>query len=117
MVADNPRHRNNQGQVRQVFYGQLHCIIDVILPVSRALALTEPKRHLLALVEPSSTRGKDATREVTTYEATTAPVIVDLRTIENVIGRVKRGNEWGIIDRGGDFARTVFVDPVDDAEE
>jgi hypothetical protein len=54
---------------------------------------------------------------VTTYEATTAPVIVDLRTIENVIGRVKRGNEWGIIDRGGDFARTVFVDPVDDAEE
>jgi hypothetical protein len=76
----------------------------------------QPTRYLLALVEPCSTGGKDATRELTTYEATTAPIIIDLRTIECVVGRVRRGNEWGIIDRSGDFARTVFVDPGDNDE-
>jgi len=26
---------------------------------------------------------------------------------------VKRGNEWGIVDRSGELARTVFVDPIE----
>ena len=58
----------------------------------------------------------DATHEVTMYSNTTAPIVIDLRTVECVVGRVQRGNEWGIIDRSGEFARTVFVDPVDDEE-
>ena len=67
---------------------------------------------------PCSTGGKDATRELTTYTETTAQVVIDLRTVECVVGRVRRGNEWGIIDRSGDFARTVFVDtPIIDDEQ
>lgn len=38
-------------------------------------------------------------------------VVVDLHTVECVVGRIKRRNEWGIVDRSGDFARTVFVEP------
>ncbi|KAF8487592.1 hypothetical protein JB92DRAFT_3021741, partial [Gautieria morchelliformis] len=30
---------------------------------------------------------------------------------DGVVGRVQRGNEWGIIDRSGDLACTVFVNP------
>jgi hypothetical protein len=55
--------------------------------------------------------------EVTTYEATTTLVVVYFRTIKNVAGTVKRGNELGVIPRRGDFARAAFVHPVDEAEE
>ncbi|KAF8494018.1 hypothetical protein JB92DRAFT_3147186 [Gautieria morchelliformis] len=30
---------------------------------------------------------------------------------DGVMGQVQRGNEWGIIDRSRDLARTVFVNP------
>ncbi|KAF8512809.1 hypothetical protein JB92DRAFT_2926436 [Gautieria morchelliformis] len=76
-----------------------------------------PKRHLLALVMPCSTGGRDATKVVTTYSLTMAPIVIDLRTVECVVGRVRRGNEWGIVDRSGDYARTVFVDPVQQEEQ
>ncbi|KAF8512132.1 hypothetical protein JB92DRAFT_2930362 [Gautieria morchelliformis] len=67
-----------------------------------------PKRHLLALVMPFSTGGRDATKVVTTYSLTTAPIVIDLRTVECM---------WGIVDRSGDYARTVFVDPVQQEEQ
>jgi hypothetical protein len=110
MVTANQRGRNPT-QVRQIFYGQLECILDVTLPVSRTPLIPTATRFLLAVVRPCLTGGKDATREVTMYAATTVPVVIDIRTVENVVGRVRRGNEWGIVDRSGDFARTVFVDP------
>ena len=109
MVANRERDYRNAVQGRQVFYGQLQCIIDVVLPSSDILNITQPQRFLLALIEPCSTQGRDATRELTTYMATTAQIVIDLRTIEWCV--VGRGNEWGIVDRSGDFARTVFVDP------
>jgi hypothetical protein len=111
MVANNRRGRNLPAQVQQIFYGQLICIIDVVMPWSRTLNLDKVCRYLLTVIQPCSTSGKDATREVTTYSETTVPVVVDLRTVECVVGRVKQGNEWGIVDRSGEFARTVFVDP------
>jgi hypothetical protein len=116
MVANNHRGHDQPPQIRQIFYGQLDCILDLELPASRILNLAEPTRFLLAVVIPCSTGGRDATCEVTTYSGTTTPIAIDLRTVECVVGRVQRGNEWGIIDRSGDFARTVFVDPVDDED-
>ncbi|KAF8512114.1 hypothetical protein JB92DRAFT_2830908 [Gautieria morchelliformis] len=71
-----------------------------------------PVPNEVAVVQPCSTGGKDATSEVTTYTETRVSVVINLRTMECVIGSVKRGgNEWGIVDRSGDFARAVFVDP------
>ena len=118
MVTNN-QHRHDQPlQLRQVFYGRLESIIDVELPCTPRLNISAGTRYLLALVTPCSTGGKDATRELTTYTETTAQVVIDLRTVECVVGRVRRGNEWGIIDRSGDFARTVFVDtPIIDDEQ
>jgi hypothetical protein len=56
------------------------------------------------------------TRELATYVETTTPVVINLRTIECVVGWVQRGNEWAIVNRSGDFACMVFVDPEDDDE-
>ena len=43
-------------------------------------------------------------------------IIIDLQVVECVMGHVKHGNDWGIIDHSGDFACTVFVDPVDNGD-
>jgi hypothetical protein len=42
---------------------------------------------------------------------------LNMDTEYRVVGRVRRGNEWGIVDRSGDYARTVFVDPVQQEEQ
>jgi hypothetical protein len=111
MVANNRRGCDLPAQVRQIIYGQLLCIINVVMPQSRTLVLEESRRYLLAVIQPCSTAGKDATRQLMTYSETTVPVVVDLHTVECVVGCVNRGNEWGIVDRSGDFARTIFVNP------
>ena len=43
-------------------------------------------------------------------------IVTDLQMIGSVVGRVKRGKEWGIVDRSGDFVRTVFVDDTGDVD-
>ena len=55
--------------------------------------------------------GRDATKEVTTYQRTSTNIFIDLRAIGCVVGRIKCGNDWAIIDRSEELARTVFVDP------
>ena len=86
-------------QVRQIFYGQLDCILNIELPASHTLNLMQPTCFLLVVVIPCLTGGWDATREVTMYSNMTAPIEIDLHTVECVVGRVQHGNEWGIIDR------------------
>jgi hypothetical protein len=56
------------------------------------------------------------TSELTTYVETTMLVVIDLHTIECVVGRVLHGNTWGIINHSGDFAHTAFVDPENEDE-
>ena len=53
--------------------------------------------------------GKDAAKELTTYQHTTTQVVTDLRTISAVVGQVKTCNRWGIVDRSEDSSRTQFV--------
>jgi hypothetical protein len=115
-VQNHRRGRDEPEQIHQIFYGKLECILDIVLPRAPRINIMTPKHHLLALVTPCSTGGQDATKVVTMYSVTTAPIVVDLRTVECVVGRVKRGNEWGIVDRSGDYARTVFVDAVQQEE-
>ena len=71
------------------------------MPRSRILNLDEACRHILAVIQPCSPGGRDAICEVTTYSEATVPVVVDLRTVE--CRRVKRGNEWDIVDRSGEL--------------
>jgi hypothetical protein len=114
MVTHNCSGRGQPTQHRQVIHGRLECIIDVVLPHTPSLNITSETCYLLALAKPCSTGGKDATRELMTYTETMAQVVIDLRTVECVVGRVWRGNEWGIIDQSGDYTCTVFVDTQND---
>ena len=113
MVMNCRARPGEPAKIRQVFYGRLHCILDLTILRSREINPHAPKHYLLALVEPCSTQGRDATRELTRYSQTTTKIVIDIRAIECVVGRVARGGEWGIIDRSGNFMRTVFVETED----
>ncbi|KAI0071734.1 hypothetical protein K474DRAFT_1606422, partial [Panus rudis PR-1116 ss-1] len=92
-----------------VAYGQLQRIIQCDIPDDASWNNLKGKTFLYAAVVPFRTNGRDATKEITTYSTTNAPIILDLRQIENVVGRVYTQNKWSIIDRSDGLARTVFM--------
>ncbi|KAI0662144.1 hypothetical protein C8Q70DRAFT_879661, partial [Cubamyces menziesii] len=96
--------------VRRVHYGHLQaifeCTFDVLQTIWGSLA---GNTLLLALITPCNTGGEDATTELTLYEGYRAQIVVDLQSIQAVVGRVASRHQFGIIDRSGTYARTVFV--------
>jgi hypothetical protein len=87
-----------------------------MLPLSELHHSAVKRQCLVAFVEPCITLGKDTTKEVTTYQRTSSTIFIDLQAIGCVVGRIKRGNNWAIINRSEDLARTVFVEQELDEE-
>ena len=69
---------------------------------------------LLTIITTCDTQGCDATLEQMHFKALTSYVeVVDLAAICAVIGCIRIGtanSHWGIIDRSGNWAHTVFTD-------
>ncbi|CAE6475319.1 unnamed protein product [Rhizoctonia solani] len=112
----NAAFRNRRDRpVRENQYGRLLDIYYVVYEESDGTR----KPYLLAFIQPCDTRGMDATRPetpVVSYEDMLTPHMVHLNTIEAVIGRVRRGNRWAIVDRNRSGIRTHFVDDNDPRE-
>ncbi|PPQ87629.1 hypothetical protein CVT25_015660 [Psilocybe cyanescens] len=51
------------------------------------------------------------------YRNVRAQLVLDLQSITNVIGRIPRGKDWGIVDRSGNYSRTVFIHTDDAADD
>ena len=66
------------------------------LPPAPQLKLTEPTTLILALVQEAKAELKD---DIYFYKEFGAEEVVDLETVQCVVGRVKNGGEWAIIDR------------------
>ena len=95
---------------REIFYGKLELILECDIPDERFWGRDlQGTTVLLAVITPCVTRGKDAAKELTTYQHTTTQVVTDLRTISAVVGRVQTRNRWGIVDRSEDSSRTEFI--------
>ncbi|KAF8599003.1 hypothetical protein BDV93DRAFT_560783 [Ceratobasidium sp. AG-I] len=125
------RHRPDVPQ-REIQYGQLTDIFKVnisdpdgsssdsddTMSDDSNTTTHSDKFLLLARLLPCDTQGRDATHhdEIVRYDNTLTPIMVDLRTIEAVIGRIERANGWVIVDRSGSAARTTFTDDAEDDE-
>lgn len=102
----------------QTFYGQLKYIVELLLlPASEILGIPNQQQLLLACIEPCITQGKDVTLEVKMYTRMSTAIFIDIQAVGTVVGQIKRRNEWAIVDRNSELARTVFVDPVLDDNE
>ena len=99
---------------RQIFYGCLEYIIVCKLADDDFFGPLKGQTRLLALVTPCSTNGMDVTQSMTMYSHTTAATIVDLQSIEAVVGRIATRKQWGIIDRTDGLAHTIFIDDDDE---
>ena len=101
---------DGEGKVsREIFYGKLELILECKIPDKRFWGIYLGTTVLLAVITPCVTMGKDATKELTTYQYTTTQVVTDLRAISAVVGRVQTRNRWGIVDRSEDSSRTEFI--------
>ena len=96
---------------RTVCYGQVQSYIYVTLPATPHLKTDHDSPALLALVKLCKTDGEDGEDASLTpvwYKDLRTVRAFDVATIECVVGRVKVGNRWGIIDRSFGMQRTVI---------
>ena len=85
------------------FFGQLKRVLVLELPPAPQLNLTKPTTLILALIQEARTR---LNHGIHFYKEFGAEEVVDLKTLQCVVGRVRSGGEWAIIDRS-DMAEMV----------
>jgi len=97
----------------QVFFGQLQHTFVVRLQASLALGLQQQTTLILAAIRTCSNPqliGENGTY----YYSREGPLeVVDIECVKCLVGRVKDGNEWAIVDRSGGCAHPVFATEED----
>lgn len=73
--------------------------------------------RLLAMITSCKTLGQDAAKEITSYTHMTKPIIIDIRTIVAVVGRVETRGRWAIIDRTGGLVKPTFLEDGEEIPE
>jgi hypothetical protein len=102
------RRRHTPNFEIKTHYGQLQNIFVVRLPRATELDIDEPATLILAGIKSCVLTGKNSLgmpyyMDLGHYE------VVDMTTVQCLIGRVPVGNKWGIIDRSGKLVQTYFV--------
>ncbi len=95
----------------QNFYGQLQSVVVLRLSPSAPLGLDKAATLALGIIrncpiEESHTGGLD----IHYYSKPGALDVVDLSSIQCLVGRIWDGRKWAFIDRSGSLSRAVFVD-------
>lgn len=101
-LPDHPVREINYGQLVDIFYIELNEHNDA----------NAGTKYLLGHVLPSKIlKHQDAAEKVVEYQQMDRnPLIINLLSIDATVGRVKRHNTWGIVDRSRDAVRTLFID-------
>ena len=89
----------------QNFFGQLQRIFVIDLPSTPRLNIAVPTTIILALIKNVKATLKD---NVYHYKAFGVDEVVDLTTVQCVVGRIWDRDEWAIIDRSDNVA--IHVD-------
>ncbi|KIJ59345.1 hypothetical protein HYDPIDRAFT_100865 [Hydnomerulius pinastri MD-312] len=110
--ARQPRRRPEY--VMKTFYGRLAHIFTVSLPSSTSLHLSDSTIHFLAAIETCEIERSRADLDIHYYRKLGALDTVDITCIQCLVGRVRVGDQWAIIDRSGDLARAVYAAEDDD---
>jgi len=91
-----------------VCYGRVHSYIHVTLPTEPRLKTNRKSTAILTLVTLCKTNGEDASRVPVWYHKMELVCAFDIVTIDCVVGQVKVGDRWGIIDHSLGSERTVM---------
>jgi hypothetical protein len=88
----------------QNFFGQLQRILVLELPSTPQLNLAMPTTIILALIKNVKARLTD---NIYYYKEPGVDEVVDLTTVQCVVGRIWDRDEWAIIDRSDNVAIQV----------
>jgi len=80
----------------QTFFGQLNRILLFELPSAPRLNLDKPTTVIVALIQAVKATLKE---NIYYYKEFGVEEVVDLETVQCVVGRVKDRGEWAIVDR------------------
>ncbi|THH18872.1 hypothetical protein EW146_g2190 [Bondarzewia mesenterica] len=93
----------------QTFYARLQHIFVIQLPANTDLGFTTPETVILAALSPCKIDAEHGTLDIHYYSKENSTLdIVDIQCIQCVVGRIKDGSRWAIIDRSGSLARAIF---------
>ena len=103
----------------QTFYGQLQHLFVINFSAATRLELNLDNDSMTVIL--AAIRTCDLEDDATTagldfhyYSRTGALHFVDATSIQCLVGRVKDGSKWAIIDRSGSLAWAVYVDDDED---
>ncbi|KAF7761920.1 hypothetical protein Agabi119p4_9912 [Agaricus bisporus var. burnettii] len=90
------QRRREPEYVPCTYYGQLKRLVVLDLPIIPELKLDSPSTIIIAIIQSM----KEALEDGVSYcQESSVLEAVDLNTLECVVGRVRDGNRWGIVDR------------------
>lgn len=117
-VFERQKRRKPKFQL-QTFYGQLQHLFVINFNTATCIDLNlddNSKTVILAAVRTCDIDVNNAAPEgldVHYYSRTGGLHFVDAANIQCLVGRVKDGNRWAVVDRSGSLARAVYVDDND----
>jgi hypothetical protein len=97
----------------QVLFGQLQNIFVISLGPSPALKLIKKTTLILAAIRSCADPQVRAESSTYHYLREGAMEVVDMNCVQCLVGRLKDGNGWAIVDRNAGCTRPVFVDEDD----
>jgi len=89
-------------------YGQLKDILVVGFPASHVLGVKEETTFILAAIEKCDVYAVNRL-EMPVYEKMSAVEVVDITTVQCLVGRIQEGRRWTIIDRSGAISRSFYI--------
>jgi hypothetical protein len=102
--------------VEQSFFGSLQHVLSLELPASRELNLSRPLPLVFVAVRTciTSTFSPVANYDIHYYSRLGGLNLVDLKTVQCLIGRVQVNNSFTILDRTGSLQRAWYNEDDDD---
>ena len=110
LVDVNARHANRPIVLEpKVFFGQLQHIFVVSLKASPMLGLQQQTTLILAAIRTCLDPRTKGGGGVYYYSREGSLEVVDITCVQCLVGRVKDGSEWAILDRSNISTRPEFV--------
>lgn len=109
LVDQNANRRNLAPKfVPETFYGQLQHIFVVPMPAAEELGIAEPQTLILASILTCDIEAQNDL-DMHYFKQHGRTEVVDIATIQCLVGRVRDRDWWTIIDRSGKLARAEFA--------
>jgi hypothetical protein len=104
LVDKNARYRKRPVILEpRIFFGQLQHIFVIRINASPALKLAKKTTLILAAIRTCANPRMSSENGIYYYSREGQLEVVDIQCVRCLVGRVKDGNEWAIVDRSENF--------------